>query len=41
MDDVTARTPGTRSRRRVVKSDSASMSRTITCNRKSISPVMV
>ena len=32
---------GTRSRRRMVKSDSASMSRTITCNRKSISPVMV
>ena len=41
MDEVTSRTPATRSRRRMVKSDSASMSRTITCNRKSISPVIV
>ena len=41
IEEVTSRTPATRSRRRIVKSDSASMSRTITCSRKSISPVMV
>ena len=41
MDEVTSRTPATRNSRRMVKSDSASMSRTMTCNRKSISPVMV
>ena len=41
IEEVTSRTPATRSRRRMVKSDRASMSRTMTCNRKSISPVMV